>query len=342
MIFVLAEDRTDHEPALDVAVRSVLTFEPMARIVLYTNNLSEAFLSKIAKLENVEIRGYPPDASNGWSIKASVLIHSLSINRDEVVWIDSDIVLNRSISVELDKFASGSLVVAEEALAGQIRDDRKAYRARAWGFEIGRHLPYVTNTCVMRCDRSHLSLLEAWRDAMKDRRYVEAQSIPFHKRPPHLGGDQDVLTAILSAAHFEHIDVGYLRRGKHIIQYYGPYGFTTLERARASLLGMPTIVHSQAFKPWLDRPLVKGARNDRYLFRLLMDTSPYNSSARAALEAAGLKAEWLRCRTILGKLLTVSGFNYAPLTGLPLALLGDFIFSFKKIRRSISDRLART
>lgn len=341
MIFVLAEDRFDHEPAVEVAVRSLLLFEPTAIVYFYSSGLSDTFLSRLSELGNIELRRYPNDMLDGWSAKPSVLIDSLKSTLDEVVWIDSDIVLNRSLSAELDKFTSGALVVSEEALAGQFRDDRGAFRAKAWGFDVGRELPYVANTCVMRCNRSHIPLLEAWRNAMKNRSYVDAQSIPFHERPPHLGGDQDVLTALLSSTDFDHINVCYLLRGRHIIQYYGPYGFNTLERVSASLLGMPTIIHSQAFKPWLNKPIQKGARNDRYLFRLLMDTSPYNSPALAVLKAGGAKAEWLRSRTLLGKFLKVCGLNFAPLTGLPLAVLGDVIFSFKWLRRSILVRLGR-
>ena len=61
-----------------------------------------------------------------------------------------------------------------------------------------------------------------------------ANKMEWLKRPIHMQGDQDVLTALLSSTEFAHIPLKTLRRSKHIVQFDGVWGYTTAGAAAES------------------------------------------------------------------------------------------------------------
>jgi hypothetical protein len=64
---------------------------------------------------------------------------------DEVVWIDSDIVVNRNLFTVVSGLTRNTLLVAEHTLA-QERWDRNALRPRLSGLQIGRVLPFAVSS----------------------------------------------------------------------------------------------------------------------------------------------------------------------------------------------------
>ena len=152
-------------------------------------------------------------------------------------------------------------------------------RARAWGFDVARKLPSTLNTCVIRLTPAHIPLLERWKELLEGEEYSLAQRRPWYERPVHMIGDQDVLTALLSSPEFATLPLVYLRRGSDIVQYFGPPGYTTLERLSDLRTGLPPFVHEQGGgKPWhLDGGRPDGLRSA--IDRLYSELSPYRHCA---------------------------------------------------------------
>lgn len=321
MIICIAENRDNHEPALQILISSLRRYEPGIEIFVFLSDPSADFLSWISAKEGVHIRKFEDDFGSGWGVKPYILRSLLNEGHNSVLWLDSDIVINRRFSHKLSRFPAGSLVVAEEALAGRARRDPNGLRAQRWGFRVGRSLPFVANTCVLRVEARHEALLSRWIDCMAQSRYLRAQTLPFSERPPEMGGDQDALTALLCSEEFKDTNVCYLKKGRHILQYYGPYGFTFYERCLSLFGGTPPIIHSQASKPWLARHFKPGLKE--YLFAVLSDVSPYTVVAKRLDAVPASKLQWTKPITRPGQIMIVIGAGSARLTGLPIAAAVD-------------------
>lgn len=323
MIICIAENRKTHEPALKILLSSLRRSEPEFMIVVFLSDPSSEFLGWISTYERIEIRPFEEGFGSGWSVKPYILRSLLQEGHESVLWLDSDIVINGPFGSKMAAFPAGSLIVAEEALAGRARRDPNGLRAQRWGFRVGRSLPSVANTCVLRVGTRHGALLSSWIDCMAQGTYRTAQALPFSERPPELGGDQDALTALLCSDRFADVEVSYLKKGRHILQYYGPYGFTLFERLVAMVAGTPPIIHSQASKPWVLRQFKLGLKE--YLFAVLSDVSPYTVVAKrlGAFPASGL--HWAKPITRLGRIMIVIGAGSASLTGLPIAIAVDAV-----------------
>lgn len=323
MIVCIAESRQGYESPLQILLSGLNRYEPDLEIYLFLADPTPHFLSWIAKNDRVQVRQFEDSFGIGWSAKPHILRSLLREGHDSVLWLDSDIVINGPFWQKLRAFSDDALVVAEEALAGRARRDLNGLRARRWGFPVGRTLPFVANTCVLRVGAQHDALLSAWADCMTRSQYLQAQSLPFAQRPPELGGDQDALTALLCADRFKHIEVGYLFKGRQILQYYGPYGFTFFERIMSMILGTPPIIHSQAAKPWISKQFKPGLKE--YLLAVLSDVSPYIVVAKKLGVAQVSSLQWTKPKTRLGSIMILAGAGSASLTGMPIALAVDAV-----------------
>jgi len=325
MVVCIAEDRTSCEPALRVLLSSLNAFSPGVAVWLLLERPTPGFLTWVEKFPDVSVRPFPPD-DKGWNIKPSVLMAALEAGHAEAIWADSDIVFTSDFRRELEQSPPDALVGTEEALWGTPYDG-DAERARAWRFDVARALPSTINTCFVRVGAHHRPLLERWRDLLRSPAYLAAQDIPLMSRPTHLVGDQDVLTALLCSRAFAHLEVSQLRRGKGIIQAFGLKGFNTKERLAALTRGMPPIIHSQQFKPWLTKSAndVGGGVYGR-LNLIYLDASPYTFYASKFAGSLDGDTAWLKPRTWTGRLLRILGLQSAALTGLPLAFGFDVIF----------------
>src|SRR5262249_30592598 len=152
--------------------------------------------------------------------------------------------------------STDALLVTEEARSAAYEDG--GLRARGWGFKVTRDFRFTLNSGVLRASQSHRPLLEKWKDLLGTPEYVAAQSLDWRVCPPHLLGDQDVLTALLCGSEFGDVPVRVLRRGPDVVQYYGLACYTLRERLGNILDGGPTFIHSQGFKPWRMRGVDDG------------------------------------------------------------------------------------
>jgi hypothetical protein len=292
------------------------------------------------------IRSYPqvtlhaasPPGAQGWNVKPQALLYLMDRGFDEIVWIDSDVIITRDFTQTLGLLDPCVIAIAEEALWGW-RDDSDALRARLWGFDVGRALPFTLNTGVLRVTRLHYKVLQQWREILESNEYRNVQQATWDNRPVHMKGDQDVLTAILSSAQCAHVPLRILARGKDIVQYFGLYGYTAYERAYNILCDSTMFIHSQGIKPWLEPWATSRRRSFRqYIESVYLDLSPYTLAAKSYRAELDCECSWMTPHFKFSAIMWVGGFSYIPLVGLPIALISDFIRIAKHFFRRVSRR----
>jgi hypothetical protein len=341
MVVCAYEDRANCETGVRLLIASLCKYSPRAPVILHFPPANAEFKHWLAQFPNVALRTSLSAERLGWNIKPLVLLAALDEGHREVIWIDTDIILTKPVEELFSELDHETFATTEESLWG-THDDSGAKRARAWGFPIGREMPFALNSCVVRATDRHRPLIERWRDLLGHEDYRKAQKImPVHHRPNHLTSDQDVLCALLCSTEFSDVPVRLLRRGEAVLQIFGLKSYTIGERLQSMRYGIPAFIHAQGFKPWTDkydRPGIVG-----YLHRVYYDTSPYLWIAQAYRDQI-VDAQWLRPKTALGGLLRFLGFGCLPLIGLPLAFvfyLGYGTVDLAKESLKASANLAR-
>ena len=315
------EDRPSAEPGLRLLIASLLAHNPGLRVHLHYPQANDQFVKWLGSYPSVTLDQKTVFTERSWNVKPEVLLRALDRGEREVVWIDSDIIVNGALQAVVGNLDDHTLVVTEEALWG-APDDGAADRAQLWGFSIGRTVPFTLNSCVLRVTPLHRPLLQGWAQCLRADHYVAAQAGMHSARPRHLAGDQDVLTALLCRNDFANIPLKILRRGRHILQVFGLKAFTLGERGVVLRHGLPAFVHAQGAKPWQDAPRT-------LLERAFADTSPYKILAFKYRDSLTTR-EWLQPRSKLGRLLLVLGAGRAPLMGLPISLAVDAATFFRR------------
>jgi len=335
----VAEDRKSCEPAVKLLLTSLHQYSTDIPVVLFYPPADQDFLDWVNNLnfEKLLVRTTPVPGAYGWNVKPQALLEMLREGNQEVIWIDSDILTTKSIASAIEGLDADLLLLTEEALLGQNETD--GLRARLWGLSVKRKFPFPLNTAVMRVTQHHVSLLKRWKEALESTKYRQAQQQPMDKRPLHMFGDQDALTALLSSDEFHNCPVKILRRGRDIIQFYEWLGFTFAERVTCMVWGMPIFIHQQGWKPWLASPneKLKGLRGK--IVSAYQDLSPHTVAALAVEPA--LNETWARPRSKLSSALRKLSFGYPPLAGLPIAIIFDLERLGKLPRTVVKNFLAR-
>jgi hypothetical protein len=336
MVICIGEDRESELDAVKLLVYTLSLHMPHARVELFYPPASDAFKEWLTKFPGVRLTTQRVTQSTGWDVKPQLLLHLLDAGHSEVVWMDSDILVCGDFLKPLGPLDDHTLVATEEALYGQYRDE--GFRAKAWRFEVGRALPFVLNSGVVRVTQRHVPLLRRWQQLLETDAYRAAQKAKSSQKPFHLFSDQDVLTALLCSCEFADIPIKILRRGVDIIQDFGPSGYTLSERWGNLTRGRATLLHCQRDKPW--RRAEKPPRFWQwkpYLKYLRLETSPYALAAARHRDATGEPMHWLTTRTAGGKFLKALGLGHPALTGWPLSAMYTASRTIKRIRR-IDDR----
>ena len=330
MVICVAEDRQSEEIAIKLLLLSLSRHCPDIPVDLFFPPANAEFQQWLQQFPQVKLRTTKFSGVAGWNVKPYALLLLLEEGQDEVWWIDADVIVSRDFRQAIGTLTDSTLVITEEALYGQYRDD--SYRARAWGFEVGRVLPFNLNTAVVRVTAAHLPLVRQWRSLLETEPYQQAQKLPFEAKPFHLFGDQDVLTALLASQEFTDIPLKILERGTGIIQYFGPAGFTLKERVTCAIEGLPPFIHCQREKPWRKAESPPDWRDKRrYLEYVQVEVSPYSYLATQYKNQIDADLEWLKPRSNLGHFLQISGLGSPALTGMPIALLYSLSRLYKKL-----------
>jgi hypothetical protein len=323
MIICIAEDRADFEPSIKLLLMSLMRHCPNFSIRLFFPPAKEEFVSWTKQYEQVKLNVDPLPTAYSHNVKPQALLHLMDEGYDDIVWIDSDIIVARDISHVFQKLDPDVLVITEEAMC-RARYDPDGLRARLWGFNVGRTHPFVLNTGVIRVTKSHVALLSRWRELLESDQYAKIQHLDWRSRPPHMIGDQDVMTALLASEEYANVPLKILERGKDIIQYFGSHGYTIPERLSNVLIRGPTFIHSQGPKPWIhswQRGAPRGIRENWEM--LYLDLSPYTLAARKYRDNLGGDTSWMRSHSIFSSVLRGLGLWYPPLVGLPFAAAAD-------------------
>lgn len=329
-VICIAEDRKREEVAVKLLLMSIAKHCPDMKVVAFFPPADDPFKEWLTKFPNVELRTQSVGQFSGWNVKPQALLLLLEEGEDEVWWVDSDIILTSDFRLNVKIPSPRHFVVCEEALYGNHEDDGR--RAQAWGFKVGRLLPFALNSAVIRVTPEHVPLLETWKALLETEDYINAQKHP--DRPIHLYSDQEPLTALLSGAEFASLPIKILKRGKHIIQYFGPAGYMPGERVMNLLTGLPSFVHFQGnYKPWR-MPEAPARESMDALFRALYaELSPYIYIARQYRESVvgDLAWNWIDYSSQSGQFFKLIGFSNPALTGLPLAIAYSVSRSIKKL-----------
>lgn len=322
------EDRIEEEVGIRILISSLRRYNPNLEIFAFLPNATDDLSNWLKDIPLVRRFTLTEGSPSGWNIKPDLLQKALEF-ADAAVWIDSDIMVTAPIPDQFFDPTAPRIIVAEEALWARDRNDG-GRRAKAWDLEPERLLESGVNSCVVAVNRSHLPLLERWKELLGDTRYVTAQKGNYLDRPFHLFGDQDLLTVVLSTAPFHKTPLEMLRIGKGITQCFGLFGFTPGERVRWLRRGPTLFIHSQGPKPWRRQNTAK-ATLVQSLDLIYRDTSPYTLIARSySSDLSG--SDWTKPRTRLGGLSRLAGFGSIALSGFPIALVGEAWRLWKLVR----------
>lgn len=320
-VFCFAEDRPSCEPSLRLLVSSFCRHCGNRPVQLSFPPASKQFRDWVAQFPSINLSTDPIPGAYGWNVKPQAILSMLDKGHRDVVWIDSDIIIARDCAQLFSNLGHDDLVVTEEALYGYY-SDADGLRARGWGFRVGRRLPFTLNSGVIRATAAHRDLLCRWKDLLSSDQYKTAQRLPWYERPVHLYGDQDVLTALLASVEYSQVPVKILRRGRDIIQFFGPYGYTVRERLGHIARGLPTFIHSQVGKPWIRGPIAPAQGLRQKFDSLYLDLSPYTLAATQYREHL-TDVAWLDPRSSAGRILRRISMEHPAVAGLPLAVVAD-------------------
>jgi hypothetical protein len=335
VIICVAEDRPDFEPSIRLLLMSLARYSGELPIYLIFPPANRKFVAWLANYRRVTLSTDHIQGTSSYNVKPQAMLHLLQQGHDEILWIDSDIIVTESVTTMLAESPSDAVVVTEEALWSP-HDDDGAWRARKWGFSVGRVLPFALNTGVVRVTRSHKPLLQRWQELLESEKYRAAQRLDWHSRPLHMISDQDALTALLSSE-FAQVPFKTLVRGRDIIQYFGPYGFTVHERMSMLFGRAPTFIHSQGpHKPWNVQWQTKSTPTMKeYLQGVYLDLSPYTLAAMQYRPQMPDDTSWMDAHYWLSKILRAIGLWRMSLVGLPIAVIADLYRITKRaVRRS--------
>jgi lipopolysaccharide biosynthesis glycosyltransferase len=331
----IAEDREAFEPCLKLLLASLNLHNPGVAISLFYPVANEAFLRWVSAYPQVQLQTDRLRKGYGWNVKPEAIMQLLDAGFDEVIWIDSDVLVTSDIRPLFHTLDESVFVAAEQVLAPNLEDDDRAgLRAQLWQFSVGRVLRAGLNSGVLRATRRHYSLVRRWWQLLQSDAYQTCQQKEFRERPLHMLGDQDVLFALLTSTEFAHIPLRTLRRGKHIVQFDGAWGYTTAERTRNALGDGPTFIHSIGDKPWVVRWESERPNNLReYLKRVYLDVSPYTLSSAKLRQDLGCNTTWMRAHYKLSSILRLLAMQHPALTGLPMALFADIAWLIKRMHQ---------
>jgi len=324
----VSEDREAWEPSLRVLLTSLKLHCPEMAISLYYPAANQAFRQWLSACPQVRLQADRLRNGYGWNVKPQAIMQLLDAGFDEVIWIDSDVLVTRDIRPLFHGLDEAVFVATEHTCSPDRYDhDGAGLRAQLWHLSVGRVLPTSLNSGVLRATRQHYPLMERWWELLQSDEYQRCQrKEEWLKRPIHMQGDQDVLTALLTSTEFTHIPLRALRRGKDIVQFDGVWGYTTAERTRNLLGDGPTFIHSMGCKPWV-APWNSERRNDlrEYLKMVYLDVSPYTLSSAKFRPALGCDTNWMCAHYKFSAILRSLAMQHPALTGLPMAVFADIV-----------------
>lgn len=318
------EDRAEAMDSLILMGESLCAADPDISLHLTVPEAPDSVRAWARSRPQVVLSTTQPAGATGWDVKPSLLLQELSEGRQEVLWLDSDIIVTAPVSRILLDFPRDSLLFAEEWTWSKLSV------SHFWGLRSVRPV-VLFNNCFIRATQFHRPLLERWRQMTHDPRYREAQALPFERRPIQALHDGWLLIALLESEDFCHVNFDCIRRGRHIAQCAGPSGYRPHHRLLDLFRGLPPLIHGLGRKPW---DSTRGWSSvQQFLLDLATDVSPYVLAGRRVARSLDMHNEWLDARTSLGALLRGLTAGHPGMAGLPLAIPQATFRKVGQIRR---------
>lgn len=306
------EDRPQAMDSLILMGESLCRADAHVSLHLTVPDAPPAVRAWAERRPEVVLRAKRPEGVSGWNIKPWLLLQELDAGNPQVLWLDDDIIITRPVSAMLDEFPRESLIAAEEWT------DSAVPVSHFWNLPSARAIP-VFNNCFIRVTQVHRTLLERWHQMLHDPRYLDAQALPFERRPVPLRHDGWPLIALLESAEFCQVRFDCIRRGRHIAQCAGSSGYRPHHRVLDLFRGLPPLIHGIGRKPWEIQP--DSSHLQHFLLDLATDVSPYVLAGRRVAKDLGMNPPWLEVRTSPGRMLRGMTNSHPSMAGLPLAIL---------------------
>lgn len=340
MIVCLHEDRDAELVGVKLCISSIVRHSPGLPIVLSCPNAPPELRRWVREQPNVDLI-MDDGLAIANAVKPTLLLRLLEQGHEEVLWIDSDIIVSRDFRERFSQLPPETLVVAEDEY--WMHQHAPSDRSAAWGLRPARTLPTIANSCVIRATPHHVPLLRAWEILLRHPAYLDARRLPPRERPHHFSGDQALLTALLCSENFCDVPIEMLRRAIDIAQCDGAPGYRPSERLRTLRHGLPAFVHSCTSRPWqrarTPRDVLRsgGSLIDRalaYETFLHLELSPYTVLARDYRDVLGDDSWWLECTSRFTRACRRLSRGDAVFQEFPLAVLASF-------RKRVTLRLLR-
>mgnify|MGYP001544935191 CR=1 FL=1 len=309
---VTYEDRPQYETGMKLLVLSLEEYSPDVAVHVFAPNATPEFQAWMQYHAATLHHDDYPLTSRGWNVKPDVLTWALNQGHSRAIWLDSDIILSRSLPPELVS-APDEVMVASE-LPG-VQQSTTHERTRSWGFEPGRSFAKQPSGCAMSVTRKHLALLVQWKSMLESPDYLYWQTRPRAERPRHFIGSDASLIALLGAQHYAHIPLHVLKCGTDIAQCLTPGSYGGRQRLNSLRHGVPPLIHAMGKKPWLDAERQGGYH----------PVSPYSCVARRyAHELSGVQEHteqaWLQVDSKVLEFWHTVVQDHPALSSLPLAI----------------------
>ena len=269
-VVVTYEDRPEAFVGVELLARSLARHSPELDFVLYAP--SEEIVARLADLPRVQWRRTEDLVGRGWNAKPSILLRAIE-EFEQVLWLDTDIVVIGDLRALLARFDPASLVVGQEFHVEGTHGGRS--RAEAYGLTAARVLPFHVTSGSFRATRLHRPLIEAWSRLLTAPAYEAAQRLPVAERPTAFTGDQDALWATLVSDAFADLQVDCIRTGRQAIVHTGANGYHVRDRLQVLFGAKPAFVHMGGrYKPWsfAERP---PRLSSAWLHLLSFELSPF-------------------------------------------------------------------
>jgi hypothetical protein len=321
------EDRPEAMDSLILMGESLCRADAHVSLHLTVPDAPPAVRAWAERRPEVVLRTERPEGVSGWNIKPWLLLQELNAGSSQALWLDDDIIVTRPVSALLDEFPRESLIVAEEWTSSTSTVEVSHF----WNLPSARPIP-VFNNCFIRATQANRTMLERWHKMLHDPRYLDAQTLPFERRPIHLRHDGWPLIALLESAEFSQVPFNCIRRGRHIAQCAGSSGYRPHDRVLDLFRGLPPLIHGLGRKAWESQP--NPSRLQHFLLDLATDVSPYILAGRKVARELGMNPQLVEARTLTGAVLRGMTNGHPGMAGLPLAILHAF---HKKISQATNS-----
>jgi hypothetical protein len=313
LLVCLYEDRPYQIAGLKILLLSLQRHCPSWPIRLRFPNIPNSFRDWLQRFSQASLHEERLPSWGSYNVKPSVLQDGLATGAGICLWLDTDILVNRSLDF-LATLPQDTFVVSQDPWEYV---DGSMHRCATWGLTEGRSLPGPLNSSVVRVTKQHEIFLDAWRQLLLLEAYVAEQAKPVARRNQHMLGDQDALSALLASERFATIPVARLAHSKDILQHQGAGAYRLKHRWSNLKQGMPPLIHAMgSVKPWRmpDRPSCFRSLRD-YYERTYLELSPYVHYARQYRSHLDENTSWLDTQTLPGRVGSAVAFNRPQLKG---------------------------